>query len=51
MATAGYGSDHLTASELLSNADGGAGLGVVIIVKPFSFEGRRRQQEVHVCKL
>ncbi|PIA64062.1 hypothetical protein AQUCO_00201391v1 [Aquilegia coerulea] len=46
VASAGYGLDHITAIELLGAVKSAAGLAVVIILKPFSFEGQRRQEEV-----
>ncbi|KAG8382641.1 hypothetical protein BUALT_Bualt05G0098500 [Buddleja alternifolia] len=45
VASAAYGSDHLTALEVLSNVKSGNGFVVGIILKPFSFEGQRRQDE------
>ncbi|KAL3824263.1 hypothetical protein ACJIZ3_020292 [Penstemon smallii] len=47
VASAAYGSDHITALDVLSNVNSGNGLVVGIILKPFSFEGRRRQSEVN----
>ncbi|KAL3652886.1 hypothetical protein CASFOL_002567 [Castilleja foliolosa] len=46
VASAAYGSDHVTALEVLSNVKSGNGFVVGIILKPFRFEGRRRQDEV-----
>ncbi|KAL5721614.1 hypothetical protein ACHQM5_005235 [Ranunculus cassubicifolius] len=46
VATAGYGSDHLTAIELLGAVKSEAGLAVGIVLKPFGFEGQRRHEEV-----
>ncbi|KAF9624096.1 hypothetical protein IFM89_007794 [Coptis chinensis] len=46
VASAGYGSDHITAIELLKAVKSAEGLAVGIVLKPFSFEGRRRQEEV-----
>ncbi|KAH6792646.1 hypothetical protein C2S52_003123, partial [Perilla frutescens var. hirtella] len=46
VASAAYGSDHITALEVLSNVKCGNGFVVGIILKPFSFEGKRRQDEV-----
>ncbi|KAI3453226.1 hypothetical protein Pfo_009889 [Paulownia fortunei] len=46
VASAAYGSDHITALEVLSNVKSGNGFVVGIILKPFSFEGQRRQDEV-----
>ncbi|KAG1361120.1 putative Sucrose synthase 6 [Cocos nucifera] len=46
VATAGHGLDHITAIELLNAVKLAGGLTVAIILKPFSFEGQRRQEEV-----
>ncbi|XP_012846164.1 PREDICTED: protein ACCUMULATION AND REPLICATION OF CHLOROPLASTS 3 isoform X2 [Erythranthe guttata] len=46
VASAAYGSDHITALEVLSNAKSANGFVVGIILKPFSFEGQRRLDEV-----
>ncbi|XP_043715252.1 protein ACCUMULATION AND REPLICATION OF CHLOROPLASTS 3 isoform X3 [Telopea speciosissima] len=46
VASSGYGSDHITAAELLRTVKSANGLAVGIILKPFSFEGQRRQDEV-----
>ncbi|KAL0372803.1 UNVERIFIED_CONTAM: protein ACCUMULATION AND REPLICATION OF CHLOROPLASTS 3 [Sesamum calycinum] len=46
VASAAYGSDHITALEVLSNVKSGNGFVVGIILKPFRFEGQRRQDEV-----
>ncbi|PIN12681.1 hypothetical protein CDL12_14707 [Handroanthus impetiginosus] len=46
VASAAYGSDHITALEVLSKLKSGNGFVVGIILKPFSFEGQRRQDEV-----
>ncbi|XP_059649815.1 protein ACCUMULATION AND REPLICATION OF CHLOROPLASTS 3, chloroplastic isoform X2 [Cornus florida] len=46
VASAGYSSDHVTAINNLKTVNCANGLSVSIIVKPFSFEGRRRQDEV-----
>ncbi|KAL6579559.1 hypothetical protein OROMI_009775 [Orobanche minor] len=46
VASAAYGADHVTALEVLSNVTSGNGIVVGIIVKPFNFEGQRRQDEV-----
>ncbi|CAA0811547.1 Protein ACCUMULATION AND REPLICATION OF CHLOROPLASTS 3 [Striga hermonthica] len=46
VASAAYGSEHVTALEVLSNVKSGNGFVVGIILKPFRFEGRRRQDEV-----
>ncbi|KAK6146647.1 hypothetical protein DH2020_020516 [Rehmannia glutinosa] len=48
VASAAYGSDHITALEVLSNVKSGNGFVIGIILKPFSFEGRRRQDEAHL---
>ncbi|KAK4423331.1 protein ACCUMULATION AND REPLICATION OF CHLOROPLASTS 3 [Sesamum alatum] len=46
VASAAYGLDHITALEVLSNVKSGNGFVVGIILKPFRFEGQRRQDEV-----
>ncbi|XP_042007967.1 protein ACCUMULATION AND REPLICATION OF CHLOROPLASTS 3-like isoform X2 [Salvia splendens] len=46
VASAAYGSDHCTALEVLSNVKSGNGFVIGIIIKPFGFEGKRRQDEV-----
>lgn len=46
VASAGYGLDHIKAIELLREIKSANGFSVGIILKPFSFEGRRRQDEV-----
>ncbi|KAF6174615.1 hypothetical protein GIB67_006267 [Kingdonia uniflora] len=46
VASAGYGVDHISAIELLKAVKSANGLTVGIILKPFSFEGQRRQDEV-----
>ncbi|XP_011070512.1 protein ACCUMULATION AND REPLICATION OF CHLOROPLASTS 3 [Sesamum indicum] len=46
VASAAYGSDHITALEVLSNVKSANGFVVGIILKPFRFEGQRRQDEV-----
>ncbi|XP_077246991.1 GTP binding protein isoform X2 [Tasmannia lanceolata] len=46
VASAGYGLDHITAVEFLSAVKSAGGLAAAIVLKPFSFEGQRRQQEV-----
>lgn len=38
--------DHITAIELLNAVKLAGGLTIAIILKPFSFEGQRRQEEV-----
>ncbi|XP_072976119.1 protein ACCUMULATION AND REPLICATION OF CHLOROPLASTS 3, chloroplastic isoform X1 [Typha angustifolia] len=45
VASAGHGLDHITALELLRAVKSAGGLAVSIFLKPFSFEGQRRQQE------
>ncbi|KAI3831038.1 hypothetical protein MKX03_011645 [Papaver bracteatum] len=47
VASAGYGLDHIKAIELLREIKPANGFSVGIILKPFSFEGRRRQDEVN----
>lgn len=46
MASAGYGLDHITAIDILKTRRFGNGFTVAIFLKPFSFEGQRRQDEV-----
>lgn len=46
VASAGYGLDHITAIELLGGVKSADGMAVGIVLKPFSFEGQRRQEEV-----
>ncbi|XP_010270753.1 PREDICTED: protein ACCUMULATION AND REPLICATION OF CHLOROPLASTS 3 [Nelumbo nucifera] len=46
VASAGYGLDHMTAIELLGTVKSTNGLAVGVVLKPFSFEGQRRQDEV-----
>ncbi|KAA8529925.1 hypothetical protein F0562_034471 [Nyssa sinensis] len=46
VASVAYGSDHNTAIDILKTVKSANGLSVGIILKPFSFEGRRRQDEV-----
>lgn len=46
MASAGYGDDYVTATDILRTIRSSGGLVVAVIVKPFSFEGQRRQDEV-----
>ncbi|XP_042492748.1 protein ACCUMULATION AND REPLICATION OF CHLOROPLASTS 3-like, partial [Macadamia integrifolia] len=46
VASAGYGLDHVKVAELLRTVKSANGLAVGIILKPFSFEGQRRQDEV-----
>ncbi|KZV31391.1 protein ACCUMULATION AND REPLICATION OF CHLOROPLASTS 3 [Dorcoceras hygrometricum] len=46
VASAAYGSEHIIALNVLSNIKAENGLVVGIILKPFSFEGQRRQNEV-----
>ncbi|KAK1321506.1 Protein ACCUMULATION AND REPLICATION OF CHLOROPLASTS 3 [Acorus calamus] len=51
VASAGYGLDYITAVELLSAVKSAGGLAVAILLKPFSFEGQKRQQEETHLKL
>lgn len=52
MASAGYGSDHITAIDILRTTRSANGLAIGVILKPFSFEGKRRQNEVgSACEL
>lgn len=46
VASAGYGLEHYTAVDICRNVRSAKGLVVGIILKPFSFEGQRRQNEV-----
>lgn len=46
MASAGYGLDHVTAIDLLKTVRCRNGFVVSIFLRPFSFEGQRRQDEV-----
>ncbi|KAJ3692914.1 hypothetical protein LUZ60_012009 [Juncus effusus] len=45
VASTGHGSDHITATGLLNSVKSKGNLAVSIIVRPFNFEGQRRQQE------
>ncbi|XP_020079694.1 protein ACCUMULATION AND REPLICATION OF CHLOROPLASTS 3 isoform X2 [Ananas comosus] len=45
VASAGHGLDHITAIELLNAVKSEGGLTISIFLKPFSFEGQRRQEE------
>lgn len=49
MATAGYGSDQAEAINILSAVRTGGNLAVAVLLKPFSFEGRKRLEEVVFC--
>ncbi|XP_039134994.1 protein ACCUMULATION AND REPLICATION OF CHLOROPLASTS 3 isoform X2 [Dioscorea cayenensis subsp. rotundata] len=46
VASAGHGMDLITATELLSAVKSAGGLSVAILLKPFTFEGQRRLEEV-----
>ncbi|KAF2305729.1 hypothetical protein GH714_007853 [Hevea brasiliensis] len=46
VASAGYGLDHVTAIDLLKTVRCRNGFAVSIFLRPFSFEGQRRQDEV-----
>ncbi|CAL9136575.1 unnamed protein product [Musa acuminata var. zebrina] len=46
VASSGHGLDHITAIELLNVVKSAGGLAVAILLKPFNFEGQRRQEEV-----
>ncbi|XP_028752621.1 protein ACCUMULATION AND REPLICATION OF CHLOROPLASTS 3-like isoform X2 [Neltuma alba] len=46
VASAGYGSDHSVAIDVFKTIKSSNGLTVAIILKPFVFEGLRRQDEV-----
>ncbi|KAL1216692.1 Protein ACCUMULATION AND REPLICATION OF CHLOROPLASTS 3 [Cardamine amara subsp. amara] len=45
--SAGYGSDQVEAISILSAVRSGGYLAVAVLLKPFSFEGRRRLEEVN----
>ncbi|XP_038994167.1 protein ACCUMULATION AND REPLICATION OF CHLOROPLASTS 3-like isoform X2 [Hibiscus syriacus] len=47
VAGAGYGSDHIAAVDILKAIRSSNGFSVVIILKPFTFEGQRRLDEVN----
>lgn len=51
MASGGYGSDHVEAINIISTVRSGGNLAVAVLLKPFSFEGRRRLEEVVLCCL
>ncbi|XP_056164572.1 protein ACCUMULATION AND REPLICATION OF CHLOROPLASTS 3, chloroplastic isoform X2 [Syzygium oleosum] len=46
VAGAGYGLDHTIALDILRRVKSANGFAVAVFLKPFSFEGRRRQDEV-----
>ncbi|PON82512.1 Tubulin/FtsZ, GTPase domain containing protein [Trema orientale] len=46
VASAGYGMDHISAIDILKTISSANGFTVTIILKPFSFEGQRRHDEV-----
>lgn len=46
MASAGYGSDQVEAIHILSAIRSEGCLAVAVLLKPFSFEGRKRLEEV-----
>ena len=46
VAGAGYGLDHIAAMDILKAIRSTNGFAVAIILKPFSFEGQRRLDEV-----
>lgn len=46
MASAGYGSDDAGAIDILKTAKSLDCFAIAIIIKPFSFEGQRRLEEV-----
>lgn len=46
MASAAYGTDHVPALDIIRKLKSKNGLAIGIILKPFSFEGRRRYDEV-----
>ncbi|CAL9240708.1 unnamed protein product [Arabidopsis halleri] len=47
VASAGYGSDQADAINILSVVRSGGNLAVAVLLKPFSFEGRKRLEEVN----
>ncbi|XP_010471599.1 PREDICTED: protein ACCUMULATION AND REPLICATION OF CHLOROPLASTS 3-like [Camelina sativa] len=47
VASAGYGSDQVEAINILSAVRSGGNLAVAVLLKPFSFEGRKRLEEVN----
>ncbi|KAL5201224.1 hypothetical protein ABZP36_035578 [Zizania latifolia] len=53
VASAGQDADHITAMELLSEVKSAGRLAASIFLKPFCFEGQRRQLEAadFICKL
>lgn len=51
MAGAAYGSEHIMALDILKKVKSANGLVVGIILKPFSFEGQRRRDEVGYLQL
>ncbi|XP_024627907.1 protein ACCUMULATION AND REPLICATION OF CHLOROPLASTS 3 isoform X2 [Medicago truncatula] len=46
VASAGYGSDHTVAFDIFETVRSTNGLTIAIVLKPFSFEGLRRKDEV-----
>ncbi|KAM0942174.1 putative tubulin/FtsZ, GTPase domain-containing protein [Dioscorea sansibarensis] len=46
VASAGHGMDLITATELLSAVKSAGGVSVAVLLKPFTFEGQRRLEEV-----
>jgi len=46
VASAGYGSDHIVAFDIFETVRSTNGLTIAIVLKPFSFEGLRRKDEV-----
>ncbi|XVF02954.1 hypothetical protein REPUB_Repub04eG0218700 [Reevesia pubescens] len=51
VAGAGYGLDHIAAVDILKAIRSANGFSVAIILKPFSFEGQRRLDEVNIIVL
>ncbi|KAH0875919.1 hypothetical protein HID58_073281 [Brassica napus] len=47
VASAGYGSDQVEVINILSAVRSGGSLAVAVLLRPFSFEGRRRLEEVN----
>ncbi|KAK9670045.1 hypothetical protein RND81_13G173000 [Saponaria officinalis] len=46
VASAGYGDDYVLAAEILRTVRSCNGIVIAVVLKPFSFEGQRRQDEV-----
>ncbi|CAM8879589.1 unnamed protein product [Rhodiola kirilowii] len=46
VACSGYGLDHIAALDIVKKVRSGNGYAIAIVLKPFSFEGQRRRNEV-----